>query len=356
MGNGGGGRGQKRAAKVHARQQRLAREEERREQHAQVVTERSGDPRFVQRVNHPDGTATVSWAAETPTGQSMREAMELQREAFRTKFGREPGPADPLMFDPDADEPTFLTEERMAAVFEEMVDSVAYAGGDTALAKSWRDLGYVVTTDTQHLFSAAEVAAWDETYGTYLETGVGGSEVDDDAEEPDVGDLLELLDSALRRAVHRTISEALSEPAREVASMIIAGDVEAMQADSQAPAVDGDPAPLGEGSLGLSLAFAVLAGWLTAMREDRPGVPMAVAAVEWVRTELGEAPAAAALRASGLLGAEHDADLTVQGLLDELQEEFVPALVWLTAGAVARFGGGDVTRLPSLDRDDTPGT
>jgi hypothetical protein len=29
-----------------------------------------------------------------------------QREAFRKKFGRDPGPSDPVFFDPDADQPT----------------------------------------------------------------------------------------------------------------------------------------------------------------------------------------------------------------------------------------------------------
>ena len=39
--------------------------------------------------------------------------MEERRAAFRKKFGRDPGPGDPVFFDPDADTPTAITPERM---------------------------------------------------------------------------------------------------------------------------------------------------------------------------------------------------------------------------------------------------
>jgi hypothetical protein len=32
-------------------------------------------------------------------------ALKEQREAFRKKFGRDPGPGDPVIFDPLADKP-----------------------------------------------------------------------------------------------------------------------------------------------------------------------------------------------------------------------------------------------------------
>jgi hypothetical protein len=36
----------------------------------------------------------------------MHDMLLRQREAFRKKFGRDPGPGDPFFFDPNADEPT----------------------------------------------------------------------------------------------------------------------------------------------------------------------------------------------------------------------------------------------------------
>jgi hypothetical protein len=347
---------------VRARRVRLAQEELRREEHAQVVVERSGDPRFVQRVNHGDGSATVRWEAGTPADGMIREGVEGQRAAFRAKFGRDPGPDDPLLFDPDAEEPTFLTDQRMSAMFEEMIEGVESAGGDTALVKAWRDVGYIVTTETRHLFSAAEVAAWEHAVEGYLDEQAVDELVDED--DIDIGDLVEVLDAMLRDAVARTIADRSMEPARVAAEAIIAGDAAALRAAEPDRDIDeGTTTNAGlqsvneEGALGLSMAFSVLAGWLTAMRESWPVEVNAEAAVAWVRAELGDAPAAAAGQAAGLLASGAGADVTVQELLDELQEDFLPALVWLAAGALVRFGGGDVTCLPSpLDEelDDPP--
>jgi hypothetical protein len=50
------------------------------------------------------------------------EALEEQRRRFVEKFGREPGPHDPVFFNPDADEPEPLSDEQMrdaAALMEE---------------------------------------------------------------------------------------------------------------------------------------------------------------------------------------------------------------------------------------------
>ena len=50
-----------------------------------------------------DDQGTVSrTVAMTP---ELRELMELQRQRFIAKFGREPAPDDPIFFDPDADTP-----------------------------------------------------------------------------------------------------------------------------------------------------------------------------------------------------------------------------------------------------------
>lgn len=52
----------------------------------------------------------------------LAEAVEGLRELFRKKFGRDPGPDDPLVFDPDADEPRPMPEkdlDRIYAVMEE---------------------------------------------------------------------------------------------------------------------------------------------------------------------------------------------------------------------------------------------
>src|SRR5688500_13083409 len=89
-------------------QQRLARDEQEREEHVRVVADRSGDPRYAQRVRQPGGGLALTWNTDTPEGRMLQEALQDNLRAFREKFGRDPGPDDPMFFDPDADDPRLL--------------------------------------------------------------------------------------------------------------------------------------------------------------------------------------------------------------------------------------------------------
>jgi hypothetical protein len=53
-----------------------------------------------------------------PMTPRVHEALLDQRKAFIDKFGREPGPDDPVFFDPDKDVPTPIGAERMSADLE----------------------------------------------------------------------------------------------------------------------------------------------------------------------------------------------------------------------------------------------
>jgi hypothetical protein len=48
------------------------------------------------------------------------EALKQQLEAFREKFGREPGAGDPIFFDPDATEPRPSRQLALAAEWEDL--------------------------------------------------------------------------------------------------------------------------------------------------------------------------------------------------------------------------------------------
>ena len=43
----------------------------------------------------------------------LTEILDKQFSSFKEKFGREPGPSDPLFFDPDADTPQQLTDQQV---------------------------------------------------------------------------------------------------------------------------------------------------------------------------------------------------------------------------------------------------
>jgi hypothetical protein len=49
-------------------------------------------------------------ARTVPLDAGALEALEAQRQLFEAKFGRPPGPSDPIFFDPDADEPVPINE------------------------------------------------------------------------------------------------------------------------------------------------------------------------------------------------------------------------------------------------------
>jgi hypothetical protein len=56
-----------------------------------------------------------------PTGQQVRVPAEAERdlqvilELFRAKFGRDPGPGDPIIFDPRKETPAPMPEEELDA-------------------------------------------------------------------------------------------------------------------------------------------------------------------------------------------------------------------------------------------------
>ena len=154
-----------RTAEKRARRERrqLAREEKLREDHTRLVVERSHDPRFTQRIRLNNGTTVYQWPADSPQDTYLREMLERQAERFRTTFGRDPSPEDPIFFDPDADEPRpFDLDTATREMAEELRQAGTEAGINPALIEAWCELGYVVTEDTRHLFSASDIAAWNE--------------------------------------------------------------------------------------------------------------------------------------------------------------------------------------------------
>ena len=57
--------------------------------------------------------------------QEQAEMLEALRQKFIEKFGREPGPDDPVFFDPDADTPQPISEEKLA---RHLAEAAAAAG------------------------------------------------------------------------------------------------------------------------------------------------------------------------------------------------------------------------------------
>ena len=72
-----------------------------------------------------------------PMTPRVQEALLEQRKAFIDKFGREPGPGDPVFFDSDKDVPTPMGHDRMSADLEKALRD---AGIDPEKAEAFRKL------------------------------------------------------------------------------------------------------------------------------------------------------------------------------------------------------------------------
>ncbi|GGQ13196.1 hypothetical protein BKA00_006426 [Actinomadura coerulea] len=147
----------KKDAMRRRRTKRLAERAERFERHAALVNQRSGDPRYVHHVANPDGSVTLTPAVSDV--DDFQDVVEKAAQQFRAKFGREIGPDAPVSFDPDADEPVPIDEQKMVAEVREQAERM-----DGPVMRmhmlAFAEFGYVVAEMNQHAFSAHEVDAY----------------------------------------------------------------------------------------------------------------------------------------------------------------------------------------------------
>ena len=105
-----------------------------------------------------DGSMSV------PIKGEMAEIVERQFAAFEAKFGRLPGPEDPLFFDPTKDEPVPFTpspdeqEAEIGIVMEAMLKS----GIEPRLAYAYWKTGRMVTTENSQYLTDEDLLEWEE--------------------------------------------------------------------------------------------------------------------------------------------------------------------------------------------------
>lgn len=80
---------------------------------------------------------------------------------FCEKFGREPGPEDPIFFDPEAESPIPLTAEKLNKLWTQLVQEWLAAKQITPeMAYAMIKTGLAVTNDNKDLLSKAELDEW----------------------------------------------------------------------------------------------------------------------------------------------------------------------------------------------------
>ncbi len=94
----------------------------------------------------------------------MQEVMAEQFQRFRQKFGREPGPDDPVFFDPDADT---LQELDWDEVGSQIIEAMVKADIEPEKVYAYRKTGFIVTEDNSDLLSKEQLAEWDRAIAEY---------------------------------------------------------------------------------------------------------------------------------------------------------------------------------------------
>src|SRR6266540_2326965 len=103
---------------------------------------------------------------------------QAQLRAFEDKFGRPPGPGDPVFFDPDADEPRPMP---LAGMERASTDMLRAAGVCGAWIYACQHTGGLLPRPDGTFNTAADAAEWQEAVDRYLRTHPGET-VDEAAE------------------------------------------------------------------------------------------------------------------------------------------------------------------------------
>ena len=101
----------------------------------------------------------------TPIHPRAEEILRAQQAEFRKKFGRDPGPGDPVFFDPDVDEPAPFSQVRMEA---ETLDAMRRAGAPPQILYASRKTGLIVTESSKDHIPADRRAEWDSAIDEYF--------------------------------------------------------------------------------------------------------------------------------------------------------------------------------------------
>ncbi|MCO8127249.1 hypothetical protein NHL50_08515 [Acidimicrobiia bacterium EGI L10123] len=106
----------------------------------------------------------VHWDPQGPAGREIDGALEAQHRAFVAKFGREPGPEDALLFDPDAETPQRMQLEKAETA---MVEAMHAAGLDPAYIYAFQTTGVMPTEMNRHLLTDADLAEFEAAAKRY---------------------------------------------------------------------------------------------------------------------------------------------------------------------------------------------
>jgi hypothetical protein len=96
--------------------------------------------------------------------EKMIEVFEEQRERFRQKFGRDPRPEDPILFDEDYDDPRPLSAQKFTRI---LVDALKEANSRPEIIFAVQKTGMLVTEYNKYRLTSAEYRQWCDAIDEY---------------------------------------------------------------------------------------------------------------------------------------------------------------------------------------------
>jgi hypothetical protein len=137
----------------------------------------------------------------------VQDALLQQREAFRVKFGRDPGPSDPVFFDPDAPEPVPMSAVKVEA---ETVEAMRKAGTPPQIVYAYkRTRGLLLTEDMREHWPPDRVKEWDNAIDEYFAIEEASKQPDRPSSEEWSTSIPELLASPFTRKDLAQVGECL---------------------------------------------------------------------------------------------------------------------------------------------------
>jgi hypothetical protein len=95
----------------------------------------------------------------------IKGVLRDQRKAFIKKFGREPGPDDPLFFDPEASEPSPLNQKLLE---DATLKAMLAAGTPPHFVYAYQKTGFIVTEAGYKSMSPEDRAEYDAAIDEYF--------------------------------------------------------------------------------------------------------------------------------------------------------------------------------------------
>jgi hypothetical protein len=112
-----------------------------------------------------------------PIDHATAEAITQQERLFREKFGREPGPEDPLFFNLVSSVPEFLNTESQEETWRALVQAAGESGMDPALVFAMNKTGRIVTEQNMRFLTDADIQEWNDAVDEYHQmVGSGGTQ------------------------------------------------------------------------------------------------------------------------------------------------------------------------------------